>query len=73
MCCISTVLLYDGRDNEAVFEMMNVEGAFTRLQELVLQEKEQANPGLHRTLLELIYEMCRIQRIRVEDLCEQRC
>ena len=65
--CIAAFLFYDGRQNEATFEMMKEEGAFPRLQEL-LKEEEDDETGLHRMLLELLYEMSRIQRIRFEDL-----
>ena len=65
---IASFLLLDGRQNETTFEMMNEEGVFPRLLEL-LQSKDE-NAGLHRMLLELFYEMSRIQRLRIEDLSE---
>ena len=49
--------------------MMNEEGVFTRLVELI-QERKDDDAGLHRLLLELLYEMSRIQRLRIEDLSE---
>lgn len=49
--------------------MMNEEGVFPRLLELI-QEKKGDDAGLHRMLLEILYEMSRIQRLRVEDLSE---
>ena len=49
--------------------MMNEEGVLTRLVELV-QERKDDDAGLHRLLLVLIYEMSRIQRLRIEDLSE---
>ncbi|KAI4148809.1 MAG: hypothetical protein LQ341_001481 [Variospora aurantia] len=64
---IVALLLFDGRDNEATFEMMNEEGVFPRLIELI-QEGKDDDMGLHRMLLELLYEMSRIQRLRVQDL-----
>ncbi|KAI4290113.1 MAG: hypothetical protein L6R35_000601 [Caloplaca aegaea] len=64
---IVALLLFDGRDNEATFEMMNEEGVFPRLIELI-QEGKDDDVGLHRMLLELLYEMSRIQRLRVQDL-----
>lgn len=64
---IVAFLLFDGRQNDVTFEMMNEEGAFARLVELILEKKDD-DPGLHRILLELLYEMSRIQRIRIEDL-----
>lgn len=47
--------------------MMEKEGVFPRLLEL-LQERKDDDLGLHRMLLELLYEMSRIQRLRIEDL-----
>ncbi|KAL8951682.1 MAG: hypothetical protein Q9222_002362 [Ikaeria aurantiellina] len=64
---IIALLLFDGRDNEATFELMNEEGIFPRLVELI-QEKKDDGAGLHRMLLELLYEMSRIQRLRTQDL-----
>lgn len=86
---IASILLIDGRENEIVFQMMNDEGAFSRLLELVrdrngskqrqLRELEDANENnddgellewesLHRLLMVLMYEMSRIQRIKVDEL-----
>jgi DNA primase large subunit len=64
---IVSFLLFDGRDNEATFEMMNQEGCFPRLLELVKQGKKD-DPRLHRMLLELLYEMSRMQRLSAEEL-----
>lgn len=64
---IVAFLLFDGRQNEATFGMMNEEGVFPRLVELIHLRKED-NLCLHRMLLELLYEMSRIQRLRTEDL-----
>lgn len=60
-------LLFDGRHNDITFEMMNEEGGFPRLLELIQGGKDD-DAGLHRMLLELLYEMSRIQRLRMEDL-----
>ena len=49
--------------------MMNEEGAFPRLLELV-QERKDDDAALHRMLLMLLYEMARIQRLRIGDLSE---
>lgn len=46
---------------------MNKEGAFVRLVELIRDNKDD-ELGLHRMLLELMYEMSRIQRLSLEDL-----
>ena len=51
--------------------MMNVEGAFPRLLELI-QSRIDDNAGLHRMLLELLYEMSRIQQLRIEELSKMR-
>ncbi|KAL8658391.1 MAG: hypothetical protein Q9226_001035 [Calogaya cf. arnoldii] len=64
---IVALLLFDGRDNEVTFEMMNEEGIFLRLVELIYERKDD-DAGLHRMLLELLYEMSRIQRLRLQDL-----
>lgn len=68
---IASYLLFDGQQNEVVFRMMNEECAFPRLMEL-LQAQSKAmgedGAGLHRLLMDLLYEMSRIQRIKVEDL-----
>ncbi|MCJ1350342.1 MAG: hypothetical protein MMC33_000323 [Icmadophila ericetorum] len=64
---ITSILLADGRQNEKTFEMMNEEGTFSRLVELI-QSMREGDLFLHRMLLELLYEMSRIQRLRFEDL-----
>jgi hypothetical protein len=63
---ITAFLLYDGRHHESTFETMNEEGVFPRLLELIQYMKEHI--VLHRMLLELLYEMSRIQRIKSRDL-----
>ncbi|KAE8379632.1 hypothetical protein BDV26DRAFT_291090 [Aspergillus bertholletiae] len=70
---ISSFLLFDGRQNEFALHMMNEEGAFPRLLELLQaqnrkEEAEDDGTGLHRLFMDLIYEMSRIQRIKIEDL-----
>ena len=64
---ITSFLLLDGRQSERTFEMMNQEGALPRLLELIQSRRDDDGP-LHRKLLELLYEMSRIQRLRLEDL-----
>ncbi|KAI9879242.1 MAG: hypothetical protein M1830_009173 [Pleopsidium flavum] len=64
---IASFLLFDGRQNEATFEMMNEEGAFPRLLELI-RGRIDDEAGLYRMLLQLLYEMSRIQRLRIGDL-----
>lgn len=46
---------------------MNEEGVFPRLLELI-QERVDDDAGLHRMMLDMLYEMSRIQRLRMEDL-----
>lgn len=49
--------------------MMNEEGVFPRLLELI-RERVDDDVGLHRMMLDVLYEMSRIQRLRIEDLSE---
>lgn len=76
---ISSFLLFDGRQNEATLHMMNEEGSFSRLLELLQAQRRakkeghgegEDGAGLHRVLMDMLYEMSRIQRIRIEDLGE---
>jgi hypothetical protein len=64
---IASFLLFDGKENEPTFEMMNREGCFPRLIELIKLGKRD-DGRLHRLLLELLYEMSRVQRVSTEDL-----
>ncbi|MCJ1412417.1 hypothetical protein MMC19_006511 [Ptychographa xylographoides] len=64
---IAAFLLFDGRQHEETFETMNEEGVFPILLELI-QSKQNEDVALHRILLELLYEMSRIQRLRTQDL-----
>ncbi|KAK5133048.1 hypothetical protein LTR08_008253 [Meristemomyces frigidus] len=63
----AAVLLFDGRADEAAFEMMQAEGAFPRLVRLVRDNRDD-NIGLHRLLLELLFEMSRIQKLGRDDI-----
>lgn len=68
---IASFLLFDGRQNEVTLQMMNEEGAFARLLELIqAMRKEElvGEAGFHRLLMDLLYEMSRIQRVKIEDL-----
>ncbi|KAI9368742.1 hypothetical protein BJX61DRAFT_522596 [Aspergillus egyptiacus] len=68
---IASFLLFDGRQHEDLLYMMNEEGAFPRLLELLhaqTKHREDSTAGLHRLLMDLLYEMSRIQRIRIKDL-----
>lgn len=47
--------------------MMSEEGNFPKLVELI-KEKGEEDADFHRLLMEVLYEMLRIQRLRLEDL-----
>ncbi|KAK7757526.1 pre-rRNA processing [Diatrype stigma] len=64
---IASLLVLDGRTNEATFRSMIDESCFVRLLELINGRKTE-DPSLHRLLLELMYEMSRIERLRYDDL-----
>jgi hypothetical protein len=64
---VATVLLYDGRETQKVFEQMREEGLFVRLVEL-LKERRESDPLMWKICLDLLYEMSRIQRLRKDDL-----
>ncbi|KAJ5138519.1 uncharacterized protein N7515_003367 [Penicillium bovifimosum] len=68
---LASFILFDGRQNEVVLQMLNEEGAFARLLELIQAMRRadlDGDAGLHRLLMDLVYEMSRIQRIKIEDL-----
>ncbi|KAF2177402.1 hypothetical protein K469DRAFT_677402 [Zopfia rhizophila CBS 207.26] len=65
---VAAFLLYDGRNNDVTFEMMQAEGTFPRLVELIQTTAVKEDPGLHQMLLELMYESSRIQQLSWEDL-----
>jgi hypothetical protein len=60
--------MFDGKSNEPTFEMMQEEGIFPRLLELIQEWDAGKNPPLQRLLLILLYEMGRMQRLTWEDL-----
>ena len=64
---IANFLLLAGRSDEHLFRRMIDEGCFTRLIELIGGRRDD-DRRLHRLLLELIYEMSRIERVRTDDL-----
>lgn len=64
---VATVCLYDGRNDESVLEMIQQEGALSRLIELI-SAKPDGDNELHRSLLELLYEMARVQKLERDDL-----
>ncbi|GME51107.1 Antiviral protein [Neofusicoccum parvum] len=68
---VAAVLLLDGLadvDDQQVFHMMKKEGAFPRLVELIKTTNADEHKDLHRLLLQLVYEMSRIQRLAPEDI-----
>lgn len=66
---IANFLLLDGRSDEALFRRMIDEGCFPRLVGLINGTRDN-DRRLHRLLLELVYEMSRIERVRPEDLMQ---
>lgn len=63
------VILFDGRENEATFQMMKEEGVFPRLVELIQTfGLDMEYTGLNKLFLELIYEMARILTLDWNDL-----
>ena len=68
----TSFLLADARMTEKTFELLNEEGAFPRLLDLIHAPKEDEEEALHRLLMELLYEMSRIQKISLDDLGRSR-
>jgi len=64
---VAGFLLFDGRQHENIWQMMNEVGAFGRLVELIRKGNGE-DVILHRSWLELLYEMCRVHRLKKEDL-----
>ncbi|RMZ85447.1 hypothetical protein DV737_g857, partial [Chaetothyriales sp. CBS 132003] len=64
----TSFLLADARTTERTFEVLNEAGAFTRLVDLTGSPRGDDEEGVHRLLLELLYEMARIQKISLDDL-----
>ncbi|TDZ28213.1 Protein dip1 [Colletotrichum spinosum] len=62
-------LLLDGQAEESTFSHMIEEACFPRLVELINGRKD-LDLRLHRLLLELMYEMSRIERLRPADLVQ---
>jgi hypothetical protein len=65
---VAAFLMFDGKGNEPTFEMMQEEGIFPRLLELIEEWNAGKSPLLQRMLLILLYEMARMQRLTREDL-----
>lgn len=66
---IANFLLADGRSDDTVFGRMISEGCFPRLLDF-LNSNLLMDPPLYHTLLELMYEMCRMERLRTTDLLQ---
>lgn len=66
---ISNFLLLDGRADEETFRRMVNEGCFLRLLELI-KSCGHHDGRLHRLLLELMYEMSRIEKLPHQDLAQ---
>lgn len=64
---IASFLLLDGRLEDTTYRRMIDEGCFHRLLELI-NGRQEDDASLHRLLLELMYEMSRVEKLRVEDL-----
>lgn len=62
-------LLLDGRTEETTFRTMISEGCFVRLLDLI-KGCGGRDSRLHRLLLQLMYEMSRIEHLRPEDLLQ---
>lgn len=65
---IVCMLLLDGHKDEATFPRMIQEACFPRLLELISKRENDEDPRLHRFLLQLMYEMSRVERLTPEDL-----
>ena len=64
----SSFLLTDAQHTEITFEILKNEGAFPRLVDLIASPHLNDEEALHRLLMQLFYEMSRIQRISNDDL-----
>lgn len=64
---LAVFLLYDGKHHEQTFVSMTEEGSFPRLVQLI-RDGTDDELGLHRVLVELMYEMSRIQEVAVAEL-----
>lgn len=64
---LGAILLLDGRHNDTTFEMMEEEDAMPVLISTIRTARSHS-VRLHRIFLELLYEMCRIQKLTIADL-----
>lgn len=64
---IGAFLLIDGRFNSSTLEMMQEESAISCIVDCI-GNKPSENIRLRRIFLELMYELCRVQKLRMQDL-----
>ncbi|KIW89398.1 uncharacterized protein Z519_10252 [Cladophialophora bantiana CBS 173.52] len=64
----TSFLITHAQLNEKTYELLNDEGAFPRLIHLISSPKQHGHEGIHRLLMALLYEMSRIQKIKIGDL-----
>ncbi|KAI6779649.1 uncharacterized protein J7T54_007692 [Emericellopsis cladophorae] len=67
LSAIACLLLLDGNHEESLFPRMIEEACFPRLLELINGQRD-GDPRLHRFLLQLMYEMSRMVRLRRDDI-----
>lgn len=67
LSAITCLLLLDGHHEDTLFPRMIDEACFPRLLELIKTQKNH-DPRLHRFLLQLMYEMSRMERLRRDDI-----
>lgn len=65
---IASLLFLDGYSDESTFPRMIQELCFPRLLDLINERRDGADPRVHRLLLQLMYEMSRVERLKVEEL-----
>ena len=64
---MAACLLFDGRAEEDSFQLMQAEGMFPRLLDLI-KSRQYDGTSLHKMLLELLCEMSRIQQLTLDDM-----
>lgn len=65
---IACLLFLDGRHDDSTFPRMIEDACFPRLLELINGRQDDEDPRLHRLLLQLMYEMSRVERLKLDDL-----
>ena len=65
---IACVLFLDGCHDDSTFPRMIEDACFPRLLELIKGHQDYEDPRLHRMLLQLMYEMSRVERLKLDDL-----